>query len=103
MFRVYECPLNKRVDVEKILESDPYSDDSFARTGYKVKDGGVLGEDKAKLYIYIKAADEFLKKADIRLKGIAEPAPEEVQKRVREQIVKEEEQAESGFGAIFGE
>ena len=103
MYRVYECELGKRIDVTKILEADPFADDSFARNGYKVKDGSVLEEDKSKLFVYIKASEDFLKKADIRLKGIAEPAPAEVQKRVGEKIVKEEEQAESGFGAIFGE
>ncbi len=102
MFRVYECELNKRADVDKILETDPYADDSFARVGYKLKDGSILQEDKTKLYIYINAPDDFLKKADIRLKGIAAPAKEDVQKRVMERIVKEEEEAESGFGSIFG-
>ena len=87
----------------KVLEADPYKEDSFARIGYKVKDGTTLGEDKEKLYVYISASEDFVKKADEMLKNIASPANEEVQNRVGEKIRKEEEEAESGFGSIFGE
>jgi len=87
----------------KILEADPYADDSFARMGYKVKDGGVLGEEKAKLYIYMSASDDFLKKADEKLKGVVQRCKEDVEKRIAEKIKAEEESAESGLGSIFGE
>jgi hypothetical protein len=87
----------------KILEADPYAEDSFARVGYKLKDGTVLGEDKAKSYLYIKAAAEFVKKADEKLKDVAKPVASDVEKRVVEKVLKEEEEAESGFGTIFGE
>ncbi len=103
MHRVYECEASKKGALTKALEADPYADDSFARVGYKVKDGSVLGEDKAKLYVYLSAAPDFVKKADERLKDIAKPAPPEVEKRVAEKIKKEEEEAESGLGSIFGE
>jgi hypothetical protein len=100
--RVYECVGEKKAALTKILEADPYSEGSFARVGYKVKDGGVLGEDKAKMYVYLKASDEFVKKADELLKDVAAPAPPEVEKRVIEKIQKEEEDAEGGLGSIFG-
>ena len=103
MYRVYECGLAKKKEVTKILEADPYADDSFARAGYKVKDGQFLDEDKSKMYIYIKASEEFLKKADERLKGAAERSKPDVEKRVMEKIVAEEESAETGLGGIFGE
>ncbi len=103
MYRVYECELSKKAEVMKILEAEPYAEDSFARVGYKVKDGSSIGEDSGKLYIYISASEDFLKKADERLKDAAKPAEEEVQKRIGEKIMKEEEEAESGFGSIFGE
>ena len=103
MYRVYECDSSKKAELTKKLEADPYADDSFARVGYKVKDGSVLGEDKAKIYIYISASADFVKKADEMLKGLAAPVPSEVEKRVSEKVQKEEEQAESGFGSIFGE
>ncbi len=103
MNRVYECEASKKAALTKILEADPYADDSFARVGYKLKDGGMLGEDKAKLYIYMKADEAFIKKADEKLKDVAKVAPPEVEKRVTEKVQKEEEEAESGLGSIFGE
>lgn len=103
MMRVYECEGGKKGALTKILEADPYAQDSFARIGYKLKDGAVLGEDKGKLYLYVKADEAFLKKADALLKDIADRAPAEVEKRVGEKIQKEEEEAESGLGSIFGE
>lgn len=103
MNRVYECEKSKKAEVTKILEEDPYKDDSFARVGYKVKEGSVLEEDKDKLYIYVSASEDFIKKADEKLKDVATPANEEVQKRVSEKIKKEEEAAESGLGSIFGQ
>jgi hypothetical protein len=103
MCRVYECEGGKKAALMKILEAEPYAEDSFARVGYKVKDGGVLGEDKAKTYVYVKASDEFVKKADELLKDVAAPAPKDVEKRVVDKIQKEEEDAEGGLGSIFGE
>lgn len=103
MYRVYECESSKKATLTKILEADPYADDSFARVGYKVKDGSALGEDKAKVYVYLSATSDFVKTADERLKDVVSIAPEAVEKRVVEKILKEEEEAESGFGSIFGE
>jgi hypothetical protein len=103
MYRVYECEQGKKADLMKLLEAEPYKEDSFARLGYKVKDGASLEEDKEKLYVYISASEDFVKKADEMLKEVATPASQEVQDRVGEKIRKEEEEAESGFGSIFGE
>jgi hypothetical protein len=102
MQRVYECEGAKKAALMKILEADPYLEGSFARVGYKVKDGGAIDEDKAKMYVYVKASDEFVKKADALLKDVASPAKPEVEKRVIEKIQKEEEDAEGGLGSIFG-
>ena len=103
MVRVYECESQKKAEITKLLEAEPYAQDSFARMGYKMKDGSVIGEDKAKTYLFIRADESFLKKADERLKGLASRAKPDVEKRVTEKITKEEEEAESGFGSIFGE
>lgn len=103
MQRVYECEPSKKAEIMKMLEADPYADDSFARTGYKLKDGGAIEEDKGKVYLYIKASEDFVKKADEKLKDVAKPAAPEVEKRIAAKIEKEEEEAESGFGSIFGE
>jgi len=103
MYRVYECELAKKAELMKVLEADPYAADSFARTGYKVKDGSVLNEDKARTYVYVSASEDFLKKADEKLKGVAQRCKPDAEKRVIEKIQAEEESAEAGFGGIFGE
>ncbi len=86
----------------KALEADSFAPDSFARIGYKLREGASLGEDKEKLYLYISASDENVKKADERLKELAAPLEGEKEKNVLEKILAEEENAESGFGSMFG-
>lgn len=102
MKRVYECDLTKKKDLTKILEADPYAEDSFAKSGYKTKEGAVIGEDKAKYYILISADEAFLKKAEEKLKDLVARSKEDVEKRIIALIEKEEESATSGFGDIFG-
>ncbi|MFH1394244.1 MAG: hypothetical protein ABII71_05600 [Candidatus Micrarchaeota archaeon] len=102
MDRVYECDASKKAELIRILEADPYSEDSFARAGYKVKDGLMIEEDKEKIFVYISASDEFLKKADERLKDLAKPASEEVQKRVKKKIEDEEATVAAGV-SMFGD
>lgn len=102
MQRLYECEANKKADLNKILETDPYSSDSFARVGYKLRDGATLGEDKAKLFLYLSADADFIKKADEKLKDIAKPLSGDVEKRIIDKIVAEEENATQGFGGMFG-
>ena len=87
MIKVYECELAKQNELKTILETDPYSQYSFARAGYKLKDGAMVGEDKAKVYLYISASEDFFKIADELLKGIAFPAKKEVSDRVTAKIV----------------
>lgn len=99
---VFECENSKKGQMTKILEADPYADDSFARIGYKVKDGAVLGQDKAKVYVYLSTSEEFVKKATEKLKEIAVRCKPDVEAKIVEQITKEEEAAEGGMGAIFG-
>jgi hypothetical protein len=103
MYRVYECDSKKKAEITKVLEADPYADESFARIGYKLKDGSAIGEDKSKLYVYLSASSDFIKKADEKLKDLAVQPKAEVEKRIIEKILKEEEEAESGFGSIFGQ
>jgi hypothetical protein len=102
MKRVYELEANKKAEITKILEADPYSQESFARAGYKLRDGATLGEDKAKIYLYISAADDFIKKADEKLKGIATPLKGDAEKKIIDKIIAEEENAEAGLGGMFG-
>lgn len=98
---VYECDVAKKKDLIKLLENEPYAEDSFVRIGYKTKEGMHIGEDKNKFYVCISADEEFIKKANEKLKGIAERAKDDVEKRIVSLIEKEEENATIGFGDIF--
>lgn len=102
MKKIFECEMSKKAELSTILEKDPYADDSFARIGYKLKDGAFVGGDKNKLYLYISASEEFLKKAAERLKDIAIEITGERAESIIKAIEEEEEAAEGGFGAIFG-
>jgi hypothetical protein len=102
MIRVYECENSKKAELTKILEEDPYAEDSFARVGYKMKDGTAVEEDKEMIYVYVTASEDFLKKADEKLKEIAEPVEEDVAKRVEAKIQEEENTVAAGV-SMFGE
>jgi hypothetical protein len=102
MERLYECESGKKTELKKILETDPYAEGSFARTGYRLRDGATLEEDKEKVYLYISASDDFIKKADEKLKDVAKPVEGKDAERIIGKIKKEEESAESGLGSLFG-
>ena len=102
MKRVYECDMAKKGELLKIVEAEPYAQDSFARAGYKTKEGGIAGEDRGKFYLYLSADEAFLKKAEEKIKGVAARTKEDVEKRIIALIEKEEENATEGFGGIFG-
>ncbi|MEM4166138.1 MAG: hypothetical protein QW153_02285 [Candidatus Bilamarchaeaceae archaeon] len=102
MDRLYEIALEKRAQLTKILENEPYAPDSFARVGYRIRDGATLEEDKTKIYLFISSSEEFVKKADDRLKDVAVVVEGEKASRIISKIKAEEEAAESGFGSIFG-
>lgn len=102
MKRVYECDIAKKGELNKILEAEPYAEGSFARAGYKTKEGALIGEDKAKYYVYFSADEAFLKKAEEKLKGLVARSKDDAEKRIIALIEKEEDEAASGFGEIFG-
>jgi hypothetical protein len=102
MEKVYECDLEKQNDLKKILEADPYAEGSFARTGYKLKDGATVDANREKVYLYISASEEFLKKADDLLKDFAKASDEQTTSKVISKIKEEENTVASGV-AMFGE
>ena len=102
MERIYECESGKKAELKQILEADPYAEDSFARVGYKMRDGATLEEKKDRIYLYISASGDFIKKADEKLKDVAKSLGDDDAKRIIDKIRKEEESAESGLGSMFG-
>ncbi len=102
MERLYEVALEKKQALTKVLEADPYATDSFARVGYRIRDGASLGEDKSKVYLYISSSADFIRKADAALKDIAVVAEGKKAESIIKKIKEEEEAAEQGLGSLFG-
>ncbi len=102
MERIYEVDSGKKAELTKILENEPYASDSFARAGYKIRDGATLGADKDKMYLYVNASEDFIKKADGQLKDVAKVLTGENAKKIADAIKNEEDNAAAGVGAIFG-
>lgn len=103
MKAVFAFAQEKKKELTALLEADPYAPDSFARAGYKVRDGASLGEKADTIYLYISADEGFVKKASEKLRPLMREMGKEEEERVRKRIEEEEEAAESGFGTIFGE
>lgn len=101
MIRVYKIEKQNYSKLKSLLEQDKYEKDSFAMVGYKLREGkSITGEDC--YYLYISAEEEKIKKFDEKLKEIAKILEGEEEKKVKESIEREEEQAQQGFGNIFG-
>ena len=121
--RVYVVDATKQEQLKKLVEYDPYLDKSLdnealaklrgdelanviiARQTYKIREGALLNLDRSKSYLYISATEEFLVKAEKKLKaGIPEikRVDPEIEKKIIASIDEEQSKAESGFGFIFG-
>jgi hypothetical protein len=103
--RVYEFDSKELAKLKSLLEADPYADISFARQGYKLKDGKMIGADAGKYYLYIKAEPDFFKFTEEKLKEIAgfKRSDKKTEEKICKSIDEEEGSAEVGFGSIFGE
>lgn len=98
---VFEISKEKLKDAKKILEENPYAEDSFAKAGYIFKEGKALGEDE-NYYVYLDASDDFAKKAKEKLKDVAKVLKGEKAGRVVKKIEEEQSSAVGGFGSLFG-
>ena len=107
---VFEALMEKKADLTKLLEADPYGElspapyqkMSFARLGYKTKEGVQLDEEKEKLYVLFRGADDYLPFIKLKLEGLALQSSPERSARVIAKVEDEESGAEQGMGAIFG-
>ncbi len=103
----YDPSLDKSLDEEALrkLAADPEKSVIFARQEYGLREGRSMGIDSDDYYLYLKATDEFLAKAETRFakefKEVKRATPEIEQKVIRF-IEDEEAKANQGFGAIFG-
>lgn len=121
--RVYYCDASQYEKLKRLLEYDPYLDNKltaedlekikndemanviFARQDYVIKDGAALDLDREKYYLYLNANEEFLEKAEKKLKaeieGISRAGAEE-ERKIIDSIAEERKKGEEGFGLIFG-
>jgi hypothetical protein len=121
--RVYECNISKEQEIKKLMEYDPYLDSKlteeelkklredesaniiFARQDFVIKEGASLDLDRSKCYLFLKATDEFLDKAEKKLsasiEGIKRVEPD-LEAKIITSIENERSKAEQGFGFIFG-
>lgn len=120
---MYVCDAKDSASLKKLLEYDPYLDKTippeqlsklkddpeaniiFARQDYWLKDGIGLGLDREKYYLILSAVDEFLEKADGKLKRLVpsiKRADPETEQKVVSEMEKERGESESGLGMIFG-
>ncbi len=121
--RVYICDASEGSNLTKLMSYDPYLDKSlneqqladlkkdpvanviFARQDYIIKDGISVGLDRSKYYLYLSASDEFLEKAEKKLKDSIKNisrADSETEKNIISIVVGERESSEEGLGSIFG-
>ena len=121
--RVYACSTEDSSALKKLMEYDPYLDNSlneqqltqlrsdeqaniiFARQDYSIKDGISISLDPKKYYLYLSASDEFLEKADKKLKASIksiERADKDTEAKVISLVESERQESEQGLGLIFG-
>ncbi len=121
--RVYEFEESEQHDISSSLNYDPALDTNltkeeldfiledeyggiiFARQEYSIKDGRSLGLEENKYYLYIKATDEFLDKAEKKFKhefNTIKRLDPDSENKVIEKINKEESEVNLGVGSIFG-
>jgi hypothetical protein len=107
---VYETSMDKKTDMTKLLEEDPYGEKeegdfakmSFTKLGYKTKEGAMIEEDKDKIFVYLKGSDDYMPFVEKKFEGLAKRCEKEVEERIIKKIEDEEAAAEQGMGAIFG-
>lgn len=102
MKKVFGVPLEKKKELTAILEADPYEKTSFARLGYKTKEGSQVGGDPGTIYVYVSGDEAALRSAGERLKELLIEIPREMEEKVIGVIEEEEEKAATGMGDIFG-
>ena len=90
MIRIYYISSEKFKDAKKVLEENPYADDSFAHAGYMLKDAKDYGFRPNGYYVYVDSDENFLKSADLKLKDVAEATKEKEFDGVKAKIDEEQ-------------
>ena len=102
MLRIYKIPNEKMKEVKKIIEENPYAEDSFSKKGYVLREGKALKGDENAYYLIIEADEQFIKKADEKLKDLTTVLEGEEYEKIKKAYEEAENAAQAGFGALFG-
>jgi hypothetical protein len=103
---VFKIDTKNSVELKKVLDADPFADDSFVKAGYVLKESQALGFPAGSQILYFRVEDAAVgAKLLERLKAIPSAqelsGPEKV--KVEHDIEEEQAAAATGFGSIFGE
>jgi len=113
MIRIYKIEPKVLAEVKKVLEEQERMEETggekkfiineFAREGYSLRDGKSMGFKEEGAYLYIKSNEDFFKKNEPKImkEGVKKLMGKEFE-RVRKEMEKEEDDAATGVGAIFG-
>ena len=102
---VFETEAGKQNELKKVLEAEPYADDSFSRLGYTLKDSSALSLPAGKIVLYFKCEEEQKAKHYLeKLKAVQhlKEVTGELKSKIITVIKTEQESAAAGFGSIFG-
>ncbi len=118
--KVYECDESEIEALKKLLNYDPYTDKNidinnikkdkysniiFKRQEFEIKNGALFSLSSSRYFLYLKANDDFLKKAEEIFKEkfkTVKIADKDIEEKIINYIDEEESKANQGFGAIFG-
>ncbi|MEM4295324.1 MAG: hypothetical protein QXI89_00300 [Candidatus Anstonellales archaeon] len=99
---VFFIPSSKYAKAKALLEQNPYEEQSFSRVGYKIREAKSIGLNADGYFLYIKASDDFIKFARDKLKEVLGSIDKDMLEKAKQEIEKEEQDAISGFGSLFG-
>lgn len=96
---------SERREKLKKLQEDRLFNIIFVRQEYDLRDGGALGLDRNKSYLYLNAPDQFLDGAEERFNKefkTVRRADKAAEDKMISFISSEKDTAAAGFGSIFG-
>ncbi len=102
MIRIYKISKEQYKEAKKILEKDPYDKKSFPSVGYKLREAKSFGIDFEGYYVFVSSDEETIKALDERIKDHSSILEGEEFEKVKSFFEKEEEEAQQGFGNLFG-
>ncbi len=97
MYAIFGVDRSKFSMVEEILREDIISRMSITK-----KDGTSIGFDEDLQYILLEGEEKVVEMAKEKFKGVGKLLEEDETEKIREKIKREEEEAASGIGLIFG-